>query len=81
MKRITQVIAIVAALSALPALADEGAPVAGSSRDPFSQTYTGRDPEQQKEAKPCDRACSCPRHQPAKSAARRADAPQFTDAG
>jgi hypothetical protein len=46
MKRIAQVIAIAVALAAFPAAADEGEPIPGSDRDPFSQTYTGRDPEE-----------------------------------
>ncbi len=81
MKRITQVIAIVTALSAFPALADEGAPATGSSRDGFSQTYVGRETRQQDEARSCERACSRAQHERAKAAATKVDAPQFTDAG
>lgn len=44
MKRIAQVIALAAALGAFPAFAGDPAP--GSERDPFSQTYIGRDPEE-----------------------------------
>jgi hypothetical protein len=67
MKRIAQIIAIAAALAAFPAFADGGDPIPGSDRDPFSQTYTGRDPEEVRaerareraEATPCDRSCPC----------------------
>jgi hypothetical protein len=68
-----QVIAVVAALAAFPAVADEGEPVPGSERDPFSQTYTGRDPEEVREEREreqgkvsrCDRTCPCGHDAPA----------------
>jgi hypothetical protein len=71
MRRITQVLVVAAALAALPAGADvqrerSQAPIPGSDRDPFSQTYTGRDSanearaereREQKKASPCECAC------------------------
>ncbi len=68
MKRITQVIAIAAALAAFPALAQEAAPIPGSDRDPFSQTYDGQPTEkvqaqrEKHQRSACDRSCACGHH-------------------
>jgi hypothetical protein len=76
MRRIAQAFVVVAALAAFPVLAEEGRKdyVPGSERDPFSQTYTGRDPEEvraerereheheHRKASPCDRTCACGHH-------------------
>jgi hypothetical protein len=76
MRRIVQVFAVAAALAAFPAFAEGpdswtdpsgGYVQPGSERDPFSQTYTGRDPEEAraererelKRASPCDKTCAC----------------------
>ncbi len=62
MRTMAKVMAIGIALTAFPALAS-----ALDDHDPFSQTYTGRDPEElraerereQKKASPCDMSCPC----------------------
>ena len=68
MRRIAQALAVAAALAAFPAFADEGQDyVPGSERDPFSQTYTGRDPEEVRaererelrNAGRCEASCAC----------------------
>ncbi len=41
MRRIAFVTALVAALAAVPVLAEESPPTAGTEKDPFSQGYTG----------------------------------------
>jgi hypothetical protein len=75
MRRITQLLAIAAALAASPALADE-VTIPGFDQDPFSQTYSGfrsdepRDGERAKDARKdegkdtmrCDRDCPCGHH-------------------
>jgi hypothetical protein len=74
MRRIAQVLAIAAALAAFPAAADvertRGArtdgPIRGSDRDPFSQTYDGRSPEDARDLRDreekgmsCETSCAC----------------------
>lgn len=41
MTHLAKILAVSAALAAVPALAGEPGPIPGSDRDPFSQTYTG----------------------------------------
>jgi hypothetical protein len=68
MTTMAKVMAIGLALTAFPALAS---PL--DDHDPFSQGYTGRDPEElraerereQKKASPCDESCPCGHHKKA----------------
>jgi hypothetical protein len=61
MNRIAQVIALAVGLAAFPVAADVDEPLMGSDRDPFSQTYTGRDLDEvraerereRQQSKPC----------------------------
>ncbi len=81
MRRVIQVIAVVAALSPVAALASDDAPLAGSNRDGSSQTITPSERQDlQKDAKRCDGSCPCGQHG-TKTAAPKEEAPRFTDAG
>jgi hypothetical protein len=70
MKRIIYAAVMMSTLGGFPALAEEREPTRGSDRDPFSQTYTGRDvaavraeaDRASRETSPCMRSCPCARH-------------------